>query len=77
MELAAGFAAQPLHACHQDAALAAPAEPLAQRNLPLEPHQASYQEQVAADTQIQADKRVKMKGKKEAGIEHNYKFVAK
>lgn len=68
VELAAGFAAQPLHACHQDAAPAAPAEPLAWRNWASEPHQASYQEQVAADIQIQADME---------HIEYDYKFVAK
>ena len=55
-ELVVGFAGQSPHVCHQDAALAAPAEPLAQRNLALVPHQASYQEQAAADTRIQATK---------------------
>lgn len=59
MELVAGFAAQGLHVCHQGAALAAPAEPLAQRSLAWERHQVSYQEQAAVDIQIQATKKKK------------------
>lgn len=43
-------------ACHQDAALAALVEPVAQRSLALEIHQASYQEQVVVDNRNQADK---------------------
>lgn len=42
-------------ACHQDVVLAGLAEPMAQKSSALEPHQASYQEQAAADNQIQAD----------------------
>jgi hypothetical protein len=65
VELAAGFAAQPLHAYLQGAVFAAPEEALTQRNLALEPHQVSYQEQVAVDTQIQADKKYKWKVRKQ------------
>ena len=65
VELAAEFAAHHQHACHQGAALAVPVEALTQRNLALEPHPVSYQEQVAADTQIQADEKYKWKVRKQ------------
>lgn len=57
MELVAGFAAQGLYVFHQDAALAAPAEPLAQRSLAWEHHPVSYPEPAAVDIQIQATKK--------------------
>ena len=57
MESIADFAERPQPFCHQDADPAGLAEPLVQRNLAWEPHQASYQGQAAVDIQIQADRR--------------------
>lgn len=52
--LAVAIVAQDLlRVVHQGADLVDPAEPLVQKSLALEHHQASSQEQVAADNQIQ------------------------
>lgn len=52
--MAAGFVAWDLHhAFPQGVDLADSEGPLGQRNLALEPHRASFQEQVAAGNQIQ------------------------